>query len=135
MVSLSKYYALNSLMEDHHSKKAKSHCLSISKLTDKQWYKIKSSIVDSNNWLNKVFSVFNKLHKELSSSFRLVDNFPNYYSFHTVNWKNTKVKNAHLYLLNKIFDNSISDLNTVLIISDASVKNKVTTSILHNYQG
>ena len=135
MAYLPKQYTLDSLIEDHHSKKAKLHCLSISKLTNKQWYKIKSSIVDFNSWLNKVFPAFNKPHKELSSSFRLVDNFPNYYSFHTVNWKNTKVKNAYIYLLNKIYDDFISDLNTVLVISDASVKNQVTTSILHIHQG
>ena len=104
-------------------------------LIDKQWYKIKSSIIDSNNWLNKVFSAFNRLHKKLSSSFRLVDNFSNCYSFYTVNWKNTEVKNAYLCFLDKIFDNSLSNFNTVLVISDASVKNNITTLILHIHQG
>ena len=104
-------------------------------LIDKQWYKIKSSIIDSNNWLNKVFSAFNRLHKKLSSSFRLVDNFSNCYSFYTVNWKNTEVKNAYLCFLDKIFDNSLSNFNTVLVISDASVKNNVATLISHIHQG
>ena len=104
-------------------------------LIDKQWYKIKSSIIDSNNWLNKVFSTFNRLHKKLSSSFRLVDNFSNCYSFYTVNWKNTEVKNAYLCFLDKIFDNSLSNFNTVLVISDASVKNNVATLISHIHQG
>jgi len=42
-------HGLNSLINNHHSKKAKSHCLSMSKIIDKQQYKIKSLIVDSNN--------------------------------------------------------------------------------------
>jgi len=108
--------------------------LQLWQLIDKQWYKIKSSIIDSNNWLNKVFSTFNRLHKKLSSSFRLVDNFSNCYSFYTVNWKNTEVKNAYLCFLDKIFDNSLSNFNTVLVISDASVKNNITTLILHIHQ-
>ena len=134
MVSLSKQHTLNLLIDDHHSKKAKSHHLSMSKIIDKQWYKIKSSIIDSNNWLNKIFSAFDKLHKELSSSFRLVDNFSNHYSFHTVNWKNTEVKNAHLHFLDKIFDDFLSNPDTVLVISDVCVKNKVATLISYIHQ-
>ena len=51
-----------------------------------------------------------------------------------MNWKNTEVKNAYLCFLDKIFDNSLSDSNTVLVISDASVKNNVTTLISHIHQ-
>ena len=68
---------------------------------------IKSSIVDTNNQLNEVYPFFDKLHKELSPSFQLVNNFANCFSFNTVNYKNTKVKNAYICTLNKIFDNSL----------------------------
>jgi len=96
-------------------------------LTEKQRLKIKSSIMDTNNHLNEVHPSFNK---ELSPGFRLVDNFPNCFSFHTVNCKDTEVMNAHLCSLDKILDNS-SNPNTILIISDASIKNNVTTSLSH----
>ena len=66
MAFLPKYHTFNSLMDDHYSKKAKSHCLSMSKMIDKQQYRIKSSIIDFNNQLNKAFPTFDKLHKELS---------------------------------------------------------------------
>ncbi len=47
----------------------------------------------------------------------------------------SEVKNAYLCFLDKIFDNSLSNFNTVLVISDASVKNNITTLILHIHQG
>ena len=104
MAFLPKYHTFNSLMDDHYSKKAKSHCLSMSKMIDKQQYRIKSSIIDFNNQLNKAFPTFDKLHKELSLVFKLVDNFLTCYCFYTVNWKTTEVNNTHLCFLNKIFE-------------------------------
>jgi len=67
--------------------------------------------------------------------FWLVDNFSNHLSFHTVNYKDTEVENTHLYILDKIFDNFLSNLNTILIISDTSIKNNIATLILHIYSG
>ena len=51
-----------------------------------------------------------------------------------MNWKNTEVKNAYLYFLDKIFDNSLSNSNSILVISNASVKNNITTLISHIHQ-
>ena len=75
VVSLSKQYAINLLLDNQYSKKAKPHYLLIGNLTDKQCLKIKSSIVDTKNHLNKVHPFFNRLYKELLSRFNLVDNF------------------------------------------------------------
>ena len=91
--------------------------------------------MDTNNCLNKFFLSFNRLYKELLSRFWLVDNFSDPFSFHTINHKDTEVKNAYLYTLDKIFDNSLSNLNTILIISDTSIKNNVATLILHIHSG
>ena len=63
-------------------KKAKLHSLSMALLTQKQYSKIKSLIVDSNNCLNEVFFFFYKLYKELSLDLYLVNTFPNYFLFH-----------------------------------------------------
>jgi len=46
-----------------------------------------------------------------------------------------KAKNAHQKKLNKIFNDSISNPNTVIVVSSDSIKNNVTTSILHVYNG
>ena len=60
-------------------------------------------IVNANNCLNGVFSSFDPFHKELSSGFRLVDNFPNHFSFHTVNHKGKESKKVYFCKLDKIF--------------------------------
>ena len=93
-MSLPQQYTLNSLLDKHHSK-TKPHCLSIALLTQKQCSKIKSSIVNSNNYLNEVFSFFDRPHKELFLGFHLVDIFSNCFIFHIVSCKNTGAKTAH----------------------------------------
>jgi len=67
--------------------------------------------MDTNNCLNEVLLSFDKLHKELSPGFQLVDNLSDHFSFHTVNCKDTEVKNAHLHTLDKIFDNTLKSKN------------------------
>ena len=42
---------------------------------------------------------------------------------------------THQKKLNKIFNDSISNPNTVIVIFDASIKNNITTSISHIYNG
>ena len=108
MSFLLKYHTLNLLLNNQHSKKAKSHCFSLSNLTSKQQMKIKSSVVDSNNCLNRIFPLFDNLYQELSSGFHLVDNFSDYYSFYIVNYKNKEIKNAHIWNLDKIFEDTLS---------------------------
>ena len=99
-------------------------------LTQKQHLKTKSSIVDSNNYLNKVFPSFNK---EFPLGFFLVDTFSDCFLFNIVNCKDIKAKTAYQKKLNKIFDDSISNPNTVIVISDASIKNNVATSSSYIY--
>jgi len=94
--------------------------------------KIKSAVVNSNNRLN---GTFDTSHKELSSGFHLIDNFPNHFSFHTVNRQDKEIKSAHIRKLDRIFEDSCLDSKTVLVISDASIKNDAVTSILHVYFG
>jgi len=52
-----------------------------------------------------------------------------------VNHKDTDAKTTYCNKLNKIYEEYLLNLNTILIISDASVKNKVATSILHVQKG
>jgi len=135
MASLPKQHALDSLLDDQYLKKTKSHHLSICNLIFIQCQTIKSLIVDINNHLNKVFLFFDRLHKKLLPGFQLVDNFPDHFSFHIVNYKDTEVKNAYFYTFDKIFKDFLSNPNTILVISDASIKNNVATSILHIHSG
>ena len=82
-------------------------------------------IVDTNNYLNRVFPSFNSFHKGLSSGFKLVDNFSDYFSFHIVNYKDKESKEVHLCKINKIFKDISSDFNSIFDIFDANIKNNV----------
>ena len=85
---LPKNYALNLLLNNQHSKKVILYWLLLGNLMSKQHLKLKSSIVNSNNHLNSLFSFFNNLHKKLSAGFQSVDSFSDHFSFYIVNHKN-----------------------------------------------
>jgi len=91
--------------------------------------KVKNSIVDINNHLNQVFSVFDNLNKELSLEFYLIDTFSDCFSFHIVNCKNFKVRTAYQNKLKNIYSDSTNYHEIVLIISNASVKNNIVTLV------
>ena len=133
--SLLSNHMINSLFENRHVKNSLLHCLSLKKLTPKQQLKVKSSIIDTNNYLNGIFFSFDPFHKELSSSFRLVDNFSDHFSFHIVNYKDKKSKEAYLCKLNKFFEDILLDSNSIIIISDASIRNNITMLIVYIQSG
>ena len=135
MVSLPRQYVFNLLLDKHLSKKADPHHLFLENLTSRQYQKYKSFIINSNNCINSLFSSFDSLYKEIFSRFCLVDNFSDCFLFHTVNCRDKDIVKVHLQKLNKIIEDSYINSKTVIIISDISVKNNVTTSILHVYSG
>ena len=97
-------------------------------LTSKQWQNLKSFIVDSNNHLNSPFPSFNNLYKELSSSFQLVNNFSDHFSFHIVNCKEKKSRTLTSVILTRFS-------KTVIVIFDTSIKNNIVTLIPHVCSG
>jgi len=128
---LSSNHVIKSLLEHHHITNLILHCLFLEKLTSKQRLKVKSFIVDTNNYLNGILPSFNPLHKELSPSFWLVDIFSNYFSFNTINHKSNDTKSSYLCKLDKIFENSSQNIKNIVVISDASLKNNVTIFTAH----
>ena len=100
-------------------------------LTSKQYLKIKSLIVDINNCLNQVLLVFDSLNRELSLGFHLINNFPNYFFFHTADCKDAEARTAHHNKLENIFKNSPQSNDIILVISDTSIKNNITILILY----
>ena len=119
-MTLPKHYTLNSLLDEQYFKKPIPHYMTIYHLRTKQCLKIKNPIVDINNHLNKAFD---SLNKELSSGFHLVDNFSDWFSFYSVKWKDTNAKFIYQNKLNNIHKNSSVNQNTILIMSDISIKN------------
>jgi len=106
------------------------HCLFLENMTTKQWLKIKSSIVDTNNWFNGIFLSFDSLNLEFFPGFRLIDNFSSWFSFYKANCKD---KTAYLCKLNNIFSNISLDSNFVIVVFNTSIRNNVAMSILHIY--
>jgi len=116
MASLPTNYTLNFLLENQHSKKTKFHWLSLEYLTSKQWQRLKSPIVNSNNHLNGLFSFFNNLHKELSSGFQLVNNFPDHFFFYIVDYKKKKSRMLIYIILKSLKKYIFLDENRYILI-------------------
>ena len=45
-----------------------------------------------------------------------VNNFSDHFSFHTVNYKDTEVKNTHIHTLDKIFDIYLSQIQKLFLL-------------------
>ena len=101
--SLSTNHVINFILENRHAKNSPTYCLSLENMTIKQWQKIKSSIVNTNNCFNGIFPSFDSLNYEFSPGFRLIDNFPSCLFFHWANHKNKESYKTHLCKLDKIF--------------------------------
>ena len=59
--------------------------------------------------MNKVFSTFDSLNKELLPGFHLIDTFSNHFSFYLVNRKDNDAKIAHYIKLDNIYENFFID--------------------------
>jgi len=93
--------------------------------------KVKGNIVDVNNRLNGIFNSFDPFSNKFSPRNRLIDVFSSCSSFYLSNRKCAKVKKAHLYKLDELIFHISVDPKTTIVISDASIKNQVTTFITY----
>ena len=122
-------HIIRSLMDDHLNSCIDSHTHSIKSLTNCQKTSVKGYIIDSNNKLYGVFPSFSPLNPEFSPGSRVIDIFPDKFSFNLA----TKGKNASLcsqQLDNMTIQASTSPY-TAIVISDMSIKNDIATLISH----
>ena len=75
--------------------------------------------------------MFDRLHEEVSPGFCLKDNFLSYFSFHVVNTKNPTSLHEHFQALDFIIYNSSSNFHSTVVITNASIKNNIASSISH----
>jgi len=87
--------------------------------------------VNTNNYVNRIFSVFDTLNNEFSPGSYLVDTFSSYFSFYYTNHRNKESKNSHIHKLDKCVFNALSDSKSVVVVSDTSIKNNTTISIAY----
>jgi len=133
MASLPSNHIIKTLLENNHADNAYLYYFSLEHITFKQYLKIKSSIVNTNNCLNGTFLLFDSLNNKFFPGSRLIDFFPNWFSFHKANYISKESKSSHLWNLSKIVFEVLSNVNLVIVILDASIKNNIATSITHIY--
>ena len=124
-------HILKELLEKRFSPLLSYHCFSLEYITSKQQATIKSSIVNANSCLNRIFPSFDFFNKEFYLGNRLVDSFSNHFSFHKTDYSLEESKFHHYSCLNNIVLNVLSNLSTVIVVFDISIKNSITISIAH----
>ena len=92
---------------------------------------MKRHIIDANIKSYGIFPSFNPLNQEFTPGNRLSDKFSDYFSFNLVN-KKGKENNRAQELDNLVLHNSAS--STTLVVTDASIKNDIVTSVAHIHQ-
>ena len=101
------------------------HWTLLTNLTLKQSFCLKSSLTNIDNRYNKIFPAFSLLDKKFSLGNHLHNSFPSHVSFHPRS-QNVKVQ---ICKLNNIVIASSSDPSSYIVVSNASIKNCVATSI------
>ena len=120
-------HIIKSIINTNRSNEHITHCLSLNNLIPKQRSHLNSSLIDMDNRYNKFLLLFSLFDKEFSLGKRLINSFSDCFSFHP--WTQD-VKN-HFCNLDNITINMSSNSHSFIIISDASIRNNVATSISH----
>ena len=83
-----------------------------------------------NNRFNEILS-FSLLNCKFLLENRLIDIFPNCFSFHSLNRKSKDSIKTYLYNFNNITLQASTDLYLVVVVLDSSIKKYIATSIAH----
>jgi len=78
-----------------------------------------------------IFSSFSPLNLEFSPGFHITDNFSDRFSFNLVNKKEKEKDGIYTQELDEMVLCTSSLPHTALIVTDASIKNNIATSISH----
>ena len=124
-------YILKLLLEARPFLNIDPHHLLLDSLTLYQRVNIKSTIIDMNDRFNKIFPAFDPLNKEFSPRSRIIDIFVSHFSFHPFIKSSNNFLKSCLLLLSDLTISSLLDSLYVLMITDASIKNNIATSIAH----
>jgi len=89
----------------------------------------KGHLIDSNNKLYGVFPAFSPFHPEFNLGSRIVDLFPDHFSFNLASREKNDKKCSQQ--LDEMTLQLSSSPHTAIIVTDASVKKDIATSISH----
>ena len=124
-------HILNSLLNDNPPSSKTSNSHNIGSLTNRQKSLIKGHLPDAHTKKLGIFPSFSPVNHELSPGNHITDIFPNRFSFIPVIKKAENYHNIHGRELNKMVLCCSSESQMALVITDASIKNDIATSILH----
>ena len=105
------------------------HSASLNSLTNCQCSLIKSHFVDMVNRCNGIFPSFTPLHSEFSPGHKIINNFSDQFLFNLHNKQ--KDNKIHTQQLDNMVIESSNSSSTAIVVTDASIKNDIATSILH----
>jgi len=128
---LPKNHILNNLLDDspHQSNPFNYH--NMGSLTNRQKVLTKSHLIDLKFKSYGIFPSFSPLDPEFAPGHRIIDNFSNRFSFNLANKKEKEKNNHRAQELDEMVLRNSSDPNTALVITNASIKNDIATSISH----
>ena len=118
-------------MDDHSDPYANPSPYSINSLMSCQKTIAKSHLINSNDKLYRVFPAFSPFHPEFNPGSRIVDLFSDCFSFNLASREKNN-KKCFQQLDEMTLQSSFSP-HTAIVITDASIKKDITTSISHIY--
>jgi len=83
------------------------------------------------NWFKKVFPSFNPFNPEFKLGNRIINCFSNCFSFHLFRKNLGCLFKSHIQQLNNLVIESLNTPSNTLMVTDASVKNNMASSIIH----
>ena len=128
---LLKNHIIKNLMDNslHHTNISNPHA--IGSLTNWQRNIVKGHIIDSKIKSYGIFPSFDPFHQEFTPGHCVSDKFSDHFSFNLVNKKGKDNIRAQ-ELDDLVLQNSLS--SSTLIVTDASIKNNIATSVAHVHQ-
>ena len=125
---LPKSHMLNNLIDDS-PQQLNPYNMGI--LTHRQRTLTKDHLIDLKIKSYGIFPSFSPLDPEFTLGHRIIDNFSDHFSFNLVNKTEKEKNNRCAQELDEMVLRNSSIPNTVLVITNASIKNDITTSITH----
>ena len=124
-------HVLNSLLNDNPPSSKTSNSHNIGSLTNRQKSLIKGHLPDAHTKKLGIFPSFSPVNHELSPGNHIMDIFPNRFSFIPVIKKAENCHNIRGRELDEMVLRCSSESQMALVITDASIKNDIATSISH----
>jgi len=124
-------HILKNLLNDDLPSTNMTNPHNIGSLSKRQKSLIKGHLPDAHTKTLGIFPLFSPINPEFPPGNRIMDIFPNQFSFNYVNKKVENCNNIRGRELDEMVLCCSSDSQTALVITDASIKNDIATSISH----